>query len=70
MRHGETVQPEALLQHLADLGLSRYDMPEYLLVLDALPLTSSGKVTKRELARGVEEGRYAPIPVRYQRRVA
>src|SRR6185437_5160796 len=35
MRPGDTVLPEVLLQHLADLGLSRYDMPEYLLVLDA-----------------------------------
>jgi acyl-CoA synthetase len=70
MRAGETVQPEALLEHLADLGLSRYDMPEYLLVLDALPLTPSGKITKRELIKGVEEGRYAAVPVRYQRRVA
>jgi acyl-CoA synthetase (AMP-forming)/AMP-acid ligase II len=70
MRPGETAQSEALLQHLADLGLSRYHMPEYLLVLDALPLTASGKITKRELVKGVEEGRYAPVPVRYQRRVA
>ncbi|HZS85495.1 MAG TPA: class I adenylate-forming enzyme family protein [Stellaceae bacterium] len=70
MRPGETVQGDALLEHLAELGLSRYDMPEYLLVLDALPLTPSGKVTKRELVKGVEAGRYTPVPVRYQRRVA
>jgi acyl-CoA synthetase len=70
MRPGESVPTEALFQHLADHGLSRYDMPEYLLVLDALPLTPSGKITKRELVKGVEDGRYTPVPVRYQRRVA
>ena len=70
MRAGEAVQPESLLQQLAELGLSRYDMPEYLLVLSALPLTPSGKITKRELIKGVEDGLYMPIPIRYQRRVA
>jgi acyl-CoA synthetase len=70
MRSGESVPTEALFQHLADHGLSRYDMPEYLLVLDALPLTPSGKITKRELVKGVEDGRYTPVPVRYQRQVA
>jgi len=70
MRPGESVPTDALFQHLTDHGLSRYDMPEYLLVLDALPLTPSGKITKRELVKGVEDGRYTPVPVRYQRRVA
>jgi acyl-CoA synthetase len=70
MRPGESVPTDALFQHLVDHGLSRYDMPEYLLVLDALPLTPSGKITKRELVKGVEDGRYSPVPVRYRRRVA
>ena len=63
------VQPDALLDHLDALGLSRYDMPEYMLFLNELPLTSSGKIIKRELVKGVEEGRHTPIPVRYRRRV-
>ena len=68
-RVGCAVQPDALLDHLDALGLSRYDMPEYMLFLDELPLTSSGKITKRVLVKGVEEGRHTPVPVRYQRRV-
>ena len=59
-----------LLDHLDALGLSHYDMPEYMLFLDELPLTASGKITKRELVRWVEEGRHTPVPVRYQRGVA
>jgi acyl-CoA synthetase len=69
-RPGHTVEPQALLEHLDAHGLSRYDMPEYMLFVDELPLTASGKVTKRELIKWVEEGRHTPIPVRYQRRVA
>ena len=66
-REGHDVQPDELLLHLDDAGLSRYDMPEYMLFLDALPLTASGKITKRELVKAVEEGRRMPIAVRYQR---
>ena len=55
-----------LLQHLAAEGLSRYDMPEYFLRLDAFPLTASGKVLKRELVEMTRRGEIAPQPVRYQ----
>ena len=66
-RMGHDVRPDQLLLHLADAGLSRYDMPEYMLFLDKLPLTASGKITKRELVKAVEEGRHTPVAVRYQR---
>lgn len=69
-RPGHEVEPEALLEHLDAHGLSRYDMPEYILFVDELPLTASGKITKRELVKWVEEGRHTPIPVRYQRRIS
>ena len=47
---------EALLAHLAAEGLSRYDMPEWFLRLDAFPLTASGKVLKREMVEQVRVG--------------
>ncbi|MGH7097815.1 MAG: class I adenylate-forming enzyme family protein [Stellaceae bacterium] len=65
-RRGRTLDPQALLEHLDRAGLSRYDMPEFLLPLAALPLTASGKVLKRELAHRVAEGQAQPIPVRFQ----
>jgi acyl-CoA synthetase (AMP-forming)/AMP-acid ligase II len=68
-RPGHEIPPDALLEHLDALGLSHYDMPEYLLFLSELPLTASGKVTKRELVKWVEEGRHTPIAVRHRRRV-
>ena len=47
-------------------GLSKFDMPEYFVVLDAFPLTASGKVLKRELAAWAREGRIAPEPCRFE----
>jgi non-ribosomal peptide synthetase component E (peptide arylation enzyme) len=56
--------PEAILDHLSAAGVSRYDMPEFIVCLAEMPLTASGKIMKRELARWVAEGRVRPQPVR------
>jgi acyl-CoA synthetase len=61
-----TVAPEALLAHLGAEGLSRYDMPEYFVRVEAFPLTASGKILKRELVEMVRRGELAPAPVRYR----
>jgi acyl-CoA synthetase (AMP-forming)/AMP-acid ligase II len=63
---GQQPDVQSLLSHLDEQGLSRYDMPEYLLVLSELPLTASGKILKRDLVRWVAEGRVQPVPVRWQ----
>jgi len=65
-REGERVTGGALLDHLHAVGLSKYDMPEYFIALDAFPLTASGKVLKRELQEWVRIGRIAPQPVRWR----
>ena len=70
MRDGTELRADALLDHLDSLGLSHYDMPEYMLFLDELPLTASGKIIKREVVKWVEEGRHTPVPVQHQRRLA
>jgi acyl-CoA synthetase (AMP-forming)/AMP-acid ligase II len=64
------VDPEALLEHLDASGLSRYDMPEFILPLSEMPLTASGKLLKRELVQRVAEGRVRPLPVRFRPRSA
>jgi acyl-CoA synthetase (AMP-forming)/AMP-acid ligase II len=61
-----TVEPDALLAHLSAQGLSKYDMPEYFLRVDAFPLTASGKILKRELVEMVKRGELSPLPVRWQ----
>jgi len=65
-REGERVTGDALLDHLHAVGLSRYDMPEYFIALEAFPLTASGKVLKRELQEWVKQERVAPQPVRWR----
>jgi acyl-CoA synthetase len=64
-REGERVTGEALLDHLHAVGLSKYDMPEYFIAMDAFPLTASGKILKRELQEWAKSGRIAPQPVRW-----
>ena len=56
------IEAAVLLAHLGGEGLSRYDMPEYFLRLDAFPLTASGKILKRELIVMAQRGDIAPDP--------
>jgi len=65
-REGERASGEALLDHLHAVGLSKYDMPEYFIAMDAFPLTASGKILKRELQEWAKSGRIVPQPVRWR----
>jgi len=57
------LDPSAILAHLAAEGLSRYDMPEFILPMEAFPLTASGKILKREIQAQVARGELMPFPV-------
>lgn len=59
------VAADELLSHLAAEGLSKYDMPEWFIALDSLPLTASGKILKRVLAEQAKRGDIRPQAVRY-----
>ena len=65
-REDMVVEPEAILRHLDSAGLSKYDMPEFFVLLEEMPLTTGGKVIKRELVRRVEEDSLRPVPVRFR----
>ncbi|MGE0525327.1 MAG: class I adenylate-forming enzyme family protein [Variibacter sp.] len=56
---------DEILAHLHRLELSRYEMPEYFLCVDAFPLTASGKILKRELVRMVASGEMRPARIRW-----
>ena len=58
---------DTLLAHLYETGLSIQDMPEYYIAMDALPLTASGKILKRELADWARSGKITPEPIRFTR---
>ncbi|HVR32633.1 MAG TPA: class I adenylate-forming enzyme family protein [Acidimicrobiia bacterium] len=62
-RNGGTVEPAELMSHLAAEGLSRFDMPEFVARVDALPLTASGKILKRALIDALAEGSLLAEPV-------
>jgi acyl-CoA synthetase len=64
-RSGRTASASDLLEHLNRAGLSKFDMPEYFLALDRLPLTASGKVRKIEIVEQVKAGRMTPVAVRW-----
>jgi len=57
-----------LLAHLYHAGLSRYEMPEFFLALEHIPLTPSGKMRKRDLVEAIDQGRLAPTPIRWEER--
>ncbi len=62
---GKVATPDELLSHLDVEGLSKYDMPEYFLAVDEIPLTASGKVRKRDVLDWIAEGRVKPQPIRW-----
>jgi len=61
-----SIDPMAVLSHLNDLGLSKYDMPEYFIELSSFPLTASGKVLKRGLTEMAARGEIQPMGVRWK----
>lgn len=65
-RPGQSVTPDELLAHLDAVGLSKYDMPEYFLRLDEIPLTPNGKMYKRAIVDWIKEGRVTPEPIRFE----
>jgi len=65
LHEGAAAEADELLAHLHQVGLSRYDMPEYFIAMTAYPLTASGKILKRELVEWARSGRLQPTPVRW-----
>lgn len=61
------VKPLELLRHLDELGLSKYEMPEFFIEMDTFPLTPSGKILKRGLVNLVADGTIKPTPVRFSK---
>lgn len=59
------VEAYQLLEHLAEQGLSKFDMPEYFLRVAQFPLTPSGKILKRDLIDMTKRGALAPVAVRW-----
>lgn len=67
-RPGLALEADDVLAHLDASGLSKFDMPEYFVAMEDLPLTASGKILKRELVRAIADGEVTPQPVRFKER--
>ncbi len=65
-RPNSSVDPMGVLAHLNELGLSKFDMPEFFIELSSFPLTASGKILKRGLTEMVAGGQIEPISVRWK----
>ena len=65
-RAGQSATPDELLAHLDNAGLSKFDMPEYFIRLDEIPLTPNGKMLKRAIVDWIKDGRVTPEPVRFE----
>jgi len=65
-----TIEPDELIRHLHEQGLSKYDMPEYFIRVEEFPLTASGKILKRELTLLVRRGELVPALIRGQAAIA
>jgi acyl-CoA synthetase len=64
-RDGTQLDAVQVLEHLGEHGLSKYDMPEYFICMDAFPQTASGKILKRELVEMAKAGKIRPAAVRW-----
>ena len=64
-REGARLEGVQMLDHLGEHGLSKYDMPEYFIAMEAFPQTASGKILKRELIEMAKAGKIKPASVRW-----
>ena len=64
-REGALLEGVQMLDHLGEHGLSKYDMPEYFIAMEAFPQTASGKILKRELVEMAKAGKIQPASVRW-----
>ncbi|MPZ55923.1 MAG: AMP-binding protein [Rhizobiales bacterium] len=63
LRPGHTASQEHILGHLAQAGLSKYEMPEFFVAVADMPLMPNGKIQRQDLTKLVQEGRVVPRPV-------
>jgi acyl-CoA synthetase len=63
VRTGMKVEAGPLLAHLTARGLSRYELPEFLLPVAEMPLMANGKIDKAVLLRRLAAGELTPQPV-------
>jgi acyl-CoA synthetase len=56
----------ALLAHLAEQGLSRFELPEFIAQLEVMPLMANGKIQKADIMASIRNGDVTPVEVKSQ----
>ena len=54
---------EDVLSHLQSMGLSKYQMPEFVLFVDEMPLNSTGKIMKSIILDRIAKGELVPTRI-------
>lgn len=54
---------EDLIEHLRQRGISRFDMPEFLVRMDAFPTTASGRILKRRVTDMIQKREVTAVNV-------
>lgn len=67
---GGKVSFAQILVHLDQVGLSSYDMPEFMFQIEDMPLTASGKVLKRAVQDMIAAKMIIPTPVARETKAA
>jgi acyl-CoA synthetase (AMP-forming)/AMP-acid ligase II len=65
-KDGQEIEADEILNHLDQSGLSRYEMPEFLLNVREIPLSASGKMLKRALLPDIASGKLQINPIRFR----
>ena len=60
-RPGNATGAAEIMEHLSGAGLSRFEMPEFYLELDEIPLMSNGKMRKRDILDRIRDGSAVPV---------
>jgi acyl-CoA synthetase len=65
-RAGRTASAAQILDHLDAAGLTKYEMPEFLLELPDIPLMPNGKIQKLDIVKWVHDGTVKPMPIQHR----
>ena len=65
-KNGTQLDAAQILAHLKNAGLSKYDLPEYLIQMDHLPIGPSGKISKKKILDLLANGSISPHAVGHQ----
>lgn len=58
-----SVEARALISYLHKMGLSKFEMPEFFLEVEKIPVSASGKILKRLILPAISSGKLTPKPM-------